>query len=219
MAKLSSFKKKYLINGVVIGAVYYERHLNKKRFIIITEDLSINTITFLDKDFHHLSGLKLNVGSDIFYQLSLNNKLALSNIRNIQTYDYKTLKNKNDALRNLNKFLFTDASTNLFLIDLVTKTETFPVAIRNDSEDMTIAFKGKDLHARSLRKAKNSKNCTKQLLIYAIFQIEENDALASNIVYLKDAETILTNFKDLDKYVNQELIIDLKERLKKKTQR
>ena len=188
--KLRLSQKIDIRKKIINGSQYYNKYLLNKKFLIITEDYSINYVTFLMKDFKHFTGLSTTKISDCtFFNLCLKSKISLNNIDNYQHYNYSTLKFKTNALCKLNKFIHADVGTNLFLSNLQTNTCEFPYAIRNDKENMTICFTGFDNHARSIRKAKNSKHTLKEHRILGIFKMDKNNEI-SNLIYVK-------NFNDL----------------------
>lgn len=92
----------------------------------------------------------------------------------------------------LDHFLYADSDVNLFLSGLTTNTFTFPCAIRNDNENMTMCFIGNDNHARSLRKARNSHNTLDEKRIVGIF--ETADQKWNKCIYIKDRQEIQKHF-------------------------
>ena len=187
---LNNSEKDFLKESSIIGARFFERYLLEKDFLIITDDLMTHEITFKKRDFIHFTGLKVNISDNKFYNLCVKGHLARENISNYQKYNYKTLKDKALVIRKLNKFLHADVSTNLFITNLTTKTRTFPIAITNDFENMTLGFIGNDHHARSIRKAKQSQNYKIAQKINTILVKEKKCTDYSNIIYLRDIEKL-----------------------------
>lgn len=183
---LNDSEKDNLRNAAIIGARYYNHFLLNKTFLIVTDALEEYEITFRKKDFNHLTGIRTNLSDNLFFDYCLKGIFARNNIKDVQKYNYKTLKDKSVAIKKLNKFLHSDASTNLFIVDLETKTRFFPVAINNDKENITLAFVDGDLHARSLRKARQSQNFKKSNQIMLILSKNKEDNLYETIIYIRD---------------------------------
>ncbi len=190
MNRLRPQQKERLRKAAIQGSRFYHHYLLNKTFVIITEDYQLHSVTFLKQDFCHFTGLTTVHVTDIdFFDVCYKGTLRNSNIADIQHYNYGTLKNKGDTLLKLNKFLHCDASVNLFLSGLRTNTFSFPSAIRNDKENMTICFIGNDNHARSLRKARNSHNAKNEKQIIGIFE-RSNDKL-DKCIYIRDKQKII----------------------------
>lgn len=193
---LNNSEKDFLRQSCIEGSRFYNHYLANKDFLIITDTLTLYEITFKTRDFIHFTGLHVNVSDNKFYDLCVKGNLARNNIRDNQKYNYRTLKDKAISVRKLNKFLHADISTNLFISNLSTHTKLFPVAITNDKENMTLAFIGNHLHARSLRKAKQSTNYESANRIVCILLKDTNSELYSQIIYLK-------NIKKLSKVIKE----------------
>lgn len=193
-------QKERLRKGVIQGSRYYNRFLKDKTFIIVTVDYMYCSITFKKQDFCHFTGLSIShVSESNFFDICVNGTITNSNIRDEQHYDYNTLRVKNNILKKLNKFLHADASTNLFISGLVTNTFTFSCAIRNDIENMTICFVGENNHARSLRKARNSRNTEDEKQIIGIFEL--NNSKWDKCIYIRNKQDIIDNISQ-DKFSN-----------------
>lgn len=190
--KLRQSQKERLRKGVIQGSRYYNHFLRDRTFIVVTEDYMYCPITFTKQDFCHFTGLSISqVSESNFFDICYKGTITNSNIKDEQHYDYNTLRVKNNILKKLNKFLHTDASTNLFISGLVTNTFTFSCAIRNDIENMTICFVGENNHARSLRKARNSKNTQDEKQIIGIFEI--NNDKWDKCIYIRSKQNIVDN--------------------------
>ena len=88
-----------------------------------------------------------------------------------------------------------------FKIDLISfslssisfpNTFTFSCAIRNDTENMTICFVGENNRARSLRKARNSRNTQSEKQIIGIFELYNNKW--DKCIYIRNRRDIVDNF-------------------------
>ena len=153
----------------------------------------INLPTFIDEEpeFLHLTGLTVNVGENLFYDLCKSSKISKNNINNFQRHNKNTLMTKTENINKLIKFIYADASTNLILKDFIMSSapnRPFPCAIENSKENMVLDLAKTNnlgLKAKSLRKKTNNEIYTSSHLILAIFLKEENDALANSIVYIK----------------------------------
>lgn len=189
---LRSPQKDRLRTAAIQGSRYYSHYLMNKTFAIVTEDYNVSKISFKKEDYCHFTGLTINrIRESNFFDICYKGTLRNINIADTQHYDYNTLRTKSNALLKLNKFLHADASTNLFLSELTTNTFCFPCAIRNDKENMTICFINNDNHARSLRKARNSKNTSEEKKIIGIFEIENNKWI--KCIYIKNKTAIIDN--------------------------
>lgn len=189
MTKLRQNQKDRLRKAAIQGSRFYNHYLLDKTFVIVTEDYLSCSVTFLKKDFCHFTGLSLlHLTNNNFFDVCYKGTLSDSNIEDNQHYNYSTLKSKANTLLKLNKFLHVDASVNLFLSGLATNTYSFPYAIRNDRENMTICFMGNDNHARSLRKAKNSHNVISEKRILAIF--EKENCILEKCIYIRDKKIV-----------------------------
>lgn len=92
----------------------------------------------------------------------------------------------------MNRFLHADVSSNLFLYNLKTHTYDYPLAIRNDKEDMTICFVGNDYHALSLRKARNSHTTNSEKQILSIFEVNDDNMIVK-LIYIRKLRSVLEN--------------------------
>lgn len=114
---------------------------------------------------------------------------------------------KNNILLKINKFIHADTSTNLYIAGLITNTCIFSSAIRNDEENITICFVGDDNYARSLGKARNSRNTKEEKQIIAIFEC--NDRKWNKCIYIQDKQGIIENIvhENFSKHLKQYLHI------------
>lgn len=181
-------------NDLIKGAREYKKYVGKQ-FMIITENHKCFYIEFSETDFKHLTGVRSNLNDDDFYRYCCKNQLSVGNINTIQYKNLNTLKSKISGLCHFNYFLYADASTNLFLTDVVTKSFTYPVGIRNDSKKIAIGFKDRDMddfkYARTLRKAKTTLNNGEEQLINAIFSKNKESVKYDEIVYIRDFKSLI----------------------------
>lgn len=193
MTILRKQQKDRLRKAAIRGSRFYAHYLLDKAFIIVTEDYVAHSVTFKKADFCHFTGLTINHLTDIdFFDVCLKGTLRNINLADVQHYNYSTLKTKANTLLKLDHFLHADSDVNLFLSGLTTNTFTFPCAIRNDNENMTMCFIGNDNHARSLRKARNSHNTLDEKRIEGIF--ETADQKWNKCIYIKDRQEIQKHF-------------------------
>ena len=73
----------------------------------------------------------------------------------------------------------------MLLNDLKTNTTTFPVAIRNDEENICIGFVEEIHRARSLRNAKNSFDAAIEKQIVAILGKKNGEEKFTEMIYQK----------------------------------
>ena len=206
---------KYLLHKefiiITIDFEIYKVTFKKKEFIIITIDFEIYKVTFKKKEFLHLTGLTVNVGENLFYDLCKTSKISKNNINNFQRHNKNTLMTKTENINKLIKFIYADASTNLILKDFIMSSapnRPFPCAIENSKENMVLAFAKTNnlgLKAKSLRKKTNNEIFASSHLILAIFLKEENDALANSIVYIKNTRNLL-ECPNINEYVSIKIL-------------
>ncbi len=211
MYKPNERDKEIFRQRIIKGAQLFDKYLLHKEFIIITIDFEIYKVTFKKKEFLHLTGLTVNVGENLFYDLCKSSKISKNNINNFQRHNKNTLMTKTTNINKLIKFIYADASTNLILKDFIMSSapnKPFPCAIENSKENMVLAFAKTNnlgLKAKSLRKKTNNEIYTSSHLILAIFLKEENDALANSIVYIKNTHNLLECPK-IDEYVSNDIL-------------
>lgn len=159
----------------------------------------------------HLTGLSVNIGENLFYDLCKTGTISESNINNFQRHNRNTLMTKTTNIEKLIKFIYADASTNLILKDFVMSSapnRPFPCAIENTKENMVLAFSRANnfnLKAKSLRKKTNNEVYASSHLILAIFSQEEIDTLTNSIVYIKDVQSLL-QCPNIDEHVSIEIL-------------
>lgn len=126
--------------SIIRGAKNYSKYLSYKCFKIICEDNTETIVRFFQGDFKHLTGIESNLNDDDFYDKCLHDKIGTGNILTEQKYDWSTLKGKSNRIINIHNLLYADAEKTLLLNGLKVRTNTFPVAIRNDSTNSCVAF-------------------------------------------------------------------------------
>ena len=202
----------------VKGARYYKKYFIEKKYVIVTEDYAFHTVYFKKSDFIHLTGLDTRFRPNVFFKVCLEDTLEESDIHLFQTHTDSTLRQKANILKKLHAFLHADASTNLFLDELITETYIFECAIRNDARNSCIAFKksSDNAHAsaRSIRKASSSANTSNALRINAIFCGETDSEKLDTLVYIRNASNIICNVPSLTNLVEQNLLKKLKNKMK-----
>lgn len=204
-------EKEIFRQRIIKGARLFEKYLLNKRFIIVTADYAIYKVVFKKKEFLHLTGLSVNVGENLFYDLCKKGTISKNNINNFQRHNKNTLMTKTTNIEKLIKFIYADASTNLILKNFIMSSEPnrpFPCAIENPEENMVLAFaqlNGEDLKAKSLRKRTNNEIFASSHLILAIFSQEKIDILANSVVYIKNVHALL-QCPYIDKYVSLEIL-------------
>ncbi len=74
-------KKKTALRKLKIAITNYETYLKNHEYIIIyneNEIIQLRKVIFLKENFHHLTGVKLNIKKKDFYEKLLNSKLKLT---------------------------------------------------------------------------------------------------------------------------------------------
>ena len=173
-----------------------------------------HTVYFKKSDYIHLTGLDTRFKPNTFFNVCIDGTLRETDIFLFQTHTDSTLRQKATILNKLHAFFHVDASTNLFLDQLVTTTYTFECAIRNDARNSCIAFKKASNHAhtsaRSIRKASSSTNASNALRIYAIFCGNVNSEKLDTLVYIKNASNIFNKVPTLSNLMASDLVKKLK---------
>lgn len=204
-------EKEIFRQRIIKGAQLFDKYLFNKKFVVVTDNYDIYKVTFRKKEFLHLTGLSVNIGENLFYDLCKTGTISESNINNFQRHNRNTLMTKTTNIEKLIKFIYADASTNLILKDFVMSSapnRPFPCAIENTKENMVLAFSRANnfnLKAKSLRKKTNNEVYASSHLILAIFSQEEIDTLANSIVYIKDVQSLL-QCSNIDEHVSIEIL-------------
>lgn len=181
---------------IINGARKYQNALVNKDFMVICEDGSIHFVRFFKNDFQHLTGLLSDLSENDFFTRCLNGTISVQNILEDQKYDISTLKDKTKKIEKINEIVYGNTANSLFMINLHTRTGTFPVAIRNKDISACVGFRGNSNRARTLRKYSNSGDADNQLEIIAIFARTMGIGLYAEKVYLKAAENSSYNMAD-----------------------
>ncbi|MBE5961058.1 MAG: hypothetical protein E7256_06670 [Lachnospiraceae bacterium] len=206
--KLTANQKSYLRNKAIAGAKLYKNYLINKDFWIICEDGSDYKFQFKKKDFKHLTGIKSDLNDSRFFQNCTEALLSDNNIADIQHYNYQTLKAKADRISKINSIICESIEESLFMVNLHTNTDDYPVAIKNAITNTCIGFKGPDNYARTLRKASNSNNSDEEKKIVAIFSKMKESLEYNNIEYISDKDRIFELKCDIEE-ISAELWKDL----------
>ena len=179
---------------IIKGAQDYAKYLLNKSFAIVTDDYLTTIVTFKKKEFLHLTGLLVNIGENKYFELCKAGKISRNNIKNTQRHNKNTLMSKTKNIEKITRFIYADASTNLFLTNFIMASEPsnpFPCAIENINENMVLAFTGKNLKAKSLRKHTSNEMYSSSKPIIGIFEIEE--AEWTKCIYIRNKQNILEN--------------------------
>lgn len=166
--ELKEIRKKRLVNCYCLGAKSYKKLMNRK-FIITTETDEVFNVRFNKRDFQHLCGIESDLNPNEFFYNAFDDKLSLDNIKSRQRKNWNTLKDKAEKIKNIDETIINVGLNDILLLDVLrTPTRNYPLAIRNDTEDVSIAFISDDCHARSLRKARHSLDVKRELKIKKI---------------------------------------------------
>ena len=211
MYKPKDGEKEIFRQRIIKGAQLFNKYLLNKKFIVVTENFEIYKLTFRKKEFLHLTGICVDVGENMFYDLCKESKISRNNISNYQRHNKNTLMTKTCNIEKLIKFIYADGSTNLVLKDFVMSSapnHPFPCAIENPKENMVIAFtKTSDilLKAKSLRKKTDNEIYKSSHLIIAIFSQEKDELLADKVVYIKNTQNLL-QCPNIEKFISSEIL-------------
>ena len=193
--------------NVIKGARSYNKLIGK-RFLILTEDGNHQEIEFHIADFKHLTGLQSSLKDTNFFYNSRNGILQLNDIKRNQKYNLNTLKHKTNKIQKIDRLIYADVNQELVLIGIKTDTYTFNLGIKNDNENICVAFVGRDNHARSLRR-KNA-DSIQELKIIAIFEKQIGNNISQqkydSIVYMKDIVQLKLNKYDFEVHLSQRLL-------------
>lgn len=208
---INDSERKYLRDKIIEGAKAYKNQLLNKKFLILCEDDSIYELVFHKKDFQHLTGLSTDLKDKRFFENSSDGILSENNILENQHYNYRTLKSKADSISSIDRIIYNDTESSLFMINLHTNTCDFPVAIRNSTFNTCVGFTGNDNHARTLRKYSNSQNCDSEKRINVILSKEVTSEKYEKLVYVRkgvekfnineDYIDTSSEIKDIVKYI------------------
>ncbi len=139
---------------------------------------------FNKEDFKHLTGIQSDLNPKSFFNNCLNETITRQNIKTNQTKDWNSIRGKLKIIENIDDMIYGAVEDVLLINILYTRTREFPLALRNDSRDMAVAFVDKNLHARSLRKARHSLQVKNTYEIIQI-RVRNKDALQyKQIIYL-----------------------------------
>lgn len=181
---LSEGHKEKLRNQIITGARNYKKFLMNKVFLIVCEDGSEYDVRFFKNDFMHLTGLYSNLDEETFFEYCTEAKIDKGNIESVQKYDWSTLKKKGNKIERIHQLLYKDDQKTLLLEALDTNTYVFPIAIKDNENDICIGFVSNVNKARSLRSSKNSSNAKAEKKIIAIFARNNSDSLYNELVYV-----------------------------------
>jgi len=184
---LTEGNKSRLRASIIQGAINFEQYLNNKIFLILCEDNSQTKIRFFQEDYKHLTGVYSDLNDSEFYDKCKQGIISTGNISTLQKYDWSTLRKKCGKVEQIHELLYSKADKSLLLNQLRTHTTVFPVAIRNDSENICIGFVDDINKARSLRNAKNSFDADTEKKIIAIFGKKNGTEKFEEKVYAKES--------------------------------
>ena len=162
-------KKLYLRECAIKGARNFNHYLIGKKFMIICADGTVETVRFLKRDYIHLTGIISNLSDNAFFSHCVKDRLSTNNIYDRQKYNWGTLKGKAKRVQHIHKIVYANVKDSLFMLNMHTGTDDYPVAIRNKTTDTCIGFKNSIRKARTLRKFSNSANADREKKIAAIF--------------------------------------------------
>ena len=207
---LNEIEKERIRENIISGAKFFEDKLAEKTFVIVTENQLYFDVSFHRKDFLHLTGLSVNIAPLVFYEACLNGTFAISNMNERQKYSRNTLLDKSDGVANLNRFIHSDGSVNLYLDIIDTNTDIMPAGIFNPLIGHTIGFKGSDNGARSMRTENTPPDNGGVYRIAAIFEINPASLNADKIIYLSELYDISAGLLEVNSLFSSDLIDKLK---------
>lgn len=198
---LTEGNKNRLRTCIIQGAINFEQYLNNKTFLILCEDNSQTQIRFFQEDYKHLTGIYSDLENTEFYDKCKHGIISTGNIDTLQKYDWSTLRKKTQKIECFHNLLFSKADKSLLLNDLKTNTTTFPVAIRNDEENICIGFVEEIHRARSLRNAKNSFDAATEKQIIAILGKKNGSGKFEENVYVKEGYEVKEDYSIITKQI------------------
>ncbi|MGN0505505.1 MAG: PBECR4 domain-containing protein [Lachnospiraceae bacterium] len=187
---LTEGNKNRLRTSIIQGAINFEQYLNNKTFLILCDDNSQTQIRFFHEDYKHLTGIYSDLDNAEFYDKCRQGIISSGNIDTLQKYDWSTLKKKTGKIEHFHELLYSKADKSLLLNQLKTHTTVFPVAIRNDTENICVGFVGDINRARSLRNAKNSHDTVIEKQIIAVLGKKNGSEMFEEVVYMKEGYEI-----------------------------
>jgi len=191
---LTEGNKNRLRTCIIQGAINFEQYLNNKTFLILCEDNSQTQIRFFQEDYKHLTGIYSDLEDTEFYDKCKHGNISTGNIDTYQKYDWSTLRKKTKKIKHFHELLYSKADKSLLLNQLKTHTTVFPVAIRNDEENICVGFVD-DIHkARSLRSAKNSRDADSEKQIIAILGKKNGSGKFEEKVYVKESYEVKEDY-------------------------
>lgn len=190
---LSDGHKERIRQKIITGAQNYNLFLNEKKFKVICEDNSSYVVTFYGIDFQHLTGIKSDLNERFFYTNCVNGTIDNGNILTEQKYNWTTLKRKANRIEMLHNLLYTDSEKILLLKNMKSHTLTFPLAIKNEDEDICIGFINANNKARSLRNANSNADCDEMKKIMIIIAKGLQEERYNELVYLSHDAQCLQN--------------------------
>lgn len=135
-----------------------------------------------------------DLGDTEFYDKCKHGNISTGNIDTYQKYDWSTLRKKTKKIEHFHELLYSKADKSLLLNQLKTLTTVFPVAIRNDEENICVGFVD-DIHkARSLRNAKNSRDADSEKQIIAILGKKNGSEIFEEKVYVKEGYEVKEDY-------------------------
>ena len=205
MHQLTEGHKNRIRNLLIQGARNYKKYLTDKVFKIVCADGSYFEVRFFESDFKHLTGVGSDLGNEDFYKNCVKGIISTGNIKSNQKYDWGTLKKKSKKIENIHQLLYKDGQKTILLDTLKTNTYIFPIAIKNEANDICIGFVS-DIHrARSLRSANNSMEAKREIPIIAIFARKNNSKIFGELIYISGVSLLYEKMENI--------LIDMDEKL------
>lgn len=181
---LSEIRKERVKNECIKGAQKYNRLIGK-HFEITIENGEAYIVQFNKEDFQHLTGVNSTFTNRAFFTNCLNATITCQNITDYQSKDWNTIKSKLKIIVDIDKLIYGNINDVLLLDVLHTPTCDFPIALRNDVKDATVAFIDRNLHARSLRKARHSLEVDNTYRIVKIREKMKTESDYTKVIYSK----------------------------------